>query len=58
MSKEVIDDVMLKGMCKGKPDEIVRCQCSIEKAPERCKQAEYCMFYSYYKCSQKWKCLG
>ena len=33
MSDEVLDDVMLKGNCKGKADAIVNCQCSIETAP-------------------------
>ena len=45
MSDEVLDDVMLKGNCKGKADAIVNCQCSIETAPKRCEQAEHCMFY-------------
>ena len=58
MSDEVLDDVMLKGNCKGKADAIVNCQCSIESAPKRCEQAEHCMFYSYYKCSKQWKRLG
>lgn len=58
MSDEVLDDVMLKGNCKGKADAIVNCQCSIETAPKRCEQAEHCMFYSYYKCSKQWKRLG
>ena len=53
MSDEVLDDVMLKGNCKGKADAIVNCQCSIETAPKRCEQAEHCMFYSYYKCSKQ-----
>ena len=35
MSDEVLDDVMLKGNCKGKADAIVNCQCSIETAPRR-----------------------
>ena len=26
--------------------------------PERCEQAENCMFYSYYKCSKQWKRLA
>ena len=47
MSDEVLDDVMLKGNCKGKADAIVNCE-----------QAEHCMFYSYYKCSKQWKRLG
>lgn len=58
MSGEVLDDVMLKGSCKGKADEIVKCQCNIDSAPNRCEQAEECMFYSYYKCSQHWKVLA
>ena len=58
MSDEVLDDVMLKGNCKGKADAIVNCQCSIETAPKRCEQAEHCMFYSYYKCSKQWKREG
>ena len=58
MSDEVLDDVMLKGNCKGKADAIVNCQCSIETAPKRCEQAEHCMFYSYDKCSKQWKRLG
>ena len=49
MSDEVLDDVMIKGSCKGKADAIVNCQCNIESAPVRCEQAERCMFYSYYK---------
>ena len=47
MSDEVLDDVMIKGTCKGKADAIVNCQCNIESAPVRCDQAEKCMFYSY-----------
>ena len=58
MSDEVLDDVMLKGNCKGKADAIVNCQCSIETAPKRCEQAEHCMFYSYYKCSKQSQPLG
>jgi hypothetical protein len=58
MAHEVLDDVMIKGSCKGKPDAIVNCQCSIESAPSRCDQAENCMFYSYYKCSKLWKRLA
>ena len=46
MSDEVLDDVMIKGNCKGKADAIVNCQ------------AEHCMFYSYYKCSKQWKRLA
>ena len=53
MSDEVLDDVMIKGNCKGKADAIVNCQCNIESAPSRCDQAEHCMFYSYYKCSNE-----
>ena len=52
MSDEVLDDVMIKGSCKGKADAIVNC------APVRCEQAERCMFYSYYKCSKQWKRLA
>ena len=48
MSDEVLDDVMIKGSCKGKADAIVNCQCNIESAPVRCEQAERCMFYFYY----------
>ena len=44
MSDEVLDDVMIKGSCKGKADAIVNCQCNIETAPSRCEQAEHCMF--------------
>ena len=40
MSDEVLDDVMIKGSCKGKADAIVNCQCNIESAPVRCEQAE------------------
>lgn len=58
MSDEVLDEVMLKGTCKGKPDAVIDCQCNIETAANRCKQAEHCMFYSYYKCSKKWQKLG
>ena len=58
MSDEVLDDVMIKGSCKGKADAIVNCQCNIETAPSRCDQAEHCMFYSYYKCSKQWKRLA
>ena len=58
MSDEVLDDVMIKGSCKGKADAIVNCQCNIESAPVRCEQAERCMFYSYYKCSKQWKRLA
>ena len=58
MSREVLDEVMMKGACKGKPEEVVNCQCNIESAPNRCEQAENCMFYSYYKCSKQWKRLA
>ena len=58
MSREVLDDVMLKGACKGKAEAVVNCQCNIENAPVRCEQAENCMFYSYYKCSKQWKRLA
>ena len=58
MSDEVLDDVMIKGSCQGKADAIVNCQCNIESAPSRCDQAEHCMFYSYYKCSEQWKRLA
>lgn len=58
MSDEILDDVMIKGSCKGKADAIVNCQCNIESAPTRCEQAENCMFYSYYKCSKQWKRLA
>ena len=58
MSDEVLDDVMMKGSCKGKAEAIVSCQCNIENAPTRCDQAENCMFYSYYKCSKQWKRLA
>ena len=46
MSDEILDEVMIKGTCKGKADAIVNCQCNIETAPNRCEQAEKCMFYS------------
>lgn len=58
MSNEVLDEVMLKGECKGKADAVVNCQCDIEHAPQRCSQVEKCMFYSYYKCSKQWKRLA
>ena len=58
MSREVLDDVMVKGACQGKADAVVNCQCNIESAPVRCEQAENCMFYSYYKCSKQWKRLA
>ena len=58
MSREVLDDVMVKGACQGKADAVVNCQCNIESAPVRCDQAENCMFYSYYKCSKQWKRLA
>ena len=58
MSDEILDDVMIKGSCKGKAEAIVNCQCNIENAPARCEQAEHCMFYSYYKCSKQWKRLA
>ena len=58
MSGEVLDEVMIKGDCQGKADAIVNCQCNIENAPKHCDQAEKCMFYSYYKCSQQWKRLA
>ena len=45
MSREVLDDVMVKGACQGKADAVVNCQCNIESAPVRCDQAENCMFY-------------
>ena len=41
MSDEILDDVMIKGSCKGKADAIVNCQCNIESAPTRCEQAEH-----------------
>ena len=44
MSDEVLDDVMLKGNCKGKADAIVNCQCSIETAPKRCEQRNTACF--------------
>ncbi len=58
MSGEVMDDVMMKGSCRGRAEAVVQCQCDIENAPARCDQAESCMFYSYYKCSQQWKRLA
>jgi len=58
MSREVLDDVMIKGACKGKAEAVVNCQCNIESAPVRCEQAENCMFYSYYKCSKQWQRLA
>jgi hypothetical protein len=58
MADEILDEVMIKGTCKGKADAIVNCQCNIETAPNRCEQAEKCMFYSYYKCSKQWKRLA
>lgn len=58
MSGEVLDDVMIKGSCRGKAEAVVKCQCNIESAPSRCDQAEHCMFYSYYKCSRHWKRLA
>ena len=30
----------------------------VPSAPDRCEQAENCMFYSYYKCSRQWKRLA
>ena len=58
MSDEVLDEVMIKGACKGKADAIVNCQCHIQDAKVRCEQADHCMFYSYYKCSKHWKRLA
>ena len=58
MTKEVLDDVMLKGKCKGKAEAVVRCQCNIENAPKDCPQAQNCMIYSYYKCAKYWKRLA
>ena len=29
MSREVLDDVMVKGACQGKADAVVNCQCNI-----------------------------
>ena len=58
MSGEVLDDVMIKGSCRGKAEAVVKCQCNIESAPSRRDQAEHCMFYSYYKCSRYWKRLA
>ena len=58
MSDEVLDDVMIKGTCKGKAVAIVNGQCNIESAPKRCDQAEHCLFYSYYKRSKLWKRLA
>ncbi len=58
MSREVVDDIMVKGNCRGRADAVVRCQRDIENAAVRCEQAENCMFYSYYKCSRQWKRLA
>ena len=58
MAGEVMDDIMMKGNCKGRADAVVQCQCDIENAPKRCDQAEQCMFYSYYMCSRQWKRLA
>ena len=32
MSDEVLDDVMIKGNCKGKADAIVNCRCALDIA--------------------------
>ncbi|MCD7708690.1 MAG: hypothetical protein LUI02_02320 [Clostridiales bacterium] len=58
MAGEVLDDVMIKGNCKGRADAVLECQCDIENAPNRCEEAEHCMYYSYYKCSKLWKRLA
>lgn len=43
MSDEVLDDVMIKGSCKGKADAIVNCQCNIESAPaDASRQKDVC----------------
>ena len=35
MSDEILDDVMIKGSCKGKADAIVNCQCNIDAETTR-----------------------
>ncbi len=53
MSAEQLDEVMLEGACKGDADKIVYCQCNIESAPDRCENAEQCLYYAYYKCQKQ-----
>ena len=50
MSDEVLDDVMIKGSCKGKADAIVNCQCNIESAPVRCEQDGYDRLHVWIHC--------
>ncbi len=53
MSAIQLDEVMLNGACEGDADRIMRCQCHIESAPERCANADQCLYYAYYKCQQQ-----
>ena len=53
MSQGQMDEVMLKGACGGDAERIVRCQCEIETAPSRCKNAEQCLYYAYYRCRER-----
>ena len=53
MSAIQLDEVMLEGACKGDAEQIVNCQCCIETAPQRCANADQCLYYAYYKCSQQ-----
>ena len=55
MSGMQVDEVMTGGACGGDPDQIVRCQCEIERAPMRCPNAEQCLYYAYYQCSKRFK---
>ncbi len=53
MSAIQMDEVMLEGACGGDAEEIVRCQCQIETAPNRCANADKCLYYAYYKCRER-----
>jgi hypothetical protein len=53
MSVTPMDEVMVSGACKGDAEKIVSCQCNIETAPERCENAEQCLYYAYYRCSRR-----
>ena len=58
MSDMQLDEVMVGGACGGDAEKIVRCQCNIETAPERCENAEQCLYYAYYKCTNRFNLLN
>ena len=53
MSAIQMDEVMLEGACGGDAEEFVRGQCQIETAPNRCANANQCLYYAYYKCRER-----